>query len=199
MHGGYGFCDDYHVERFYRDCRVNRIFEGTNEINRFVIIQTLLKRAMAGSLDMMTELGNILQRLKSGFEKREPFLDAADQIKKLVIYVAGVAVQKYADKLQQHQALIAGVADMAIDAYVIDSGLGRAIKTKNDINEACVKVYLAEKLPHIRANARQLLINIAEGDEKEFGKYEKALDRIIPSIVYDTAKGKELIAAKILT
>ena len=204
MHGGYGFCEDYVVERFYRDCRINRIFEGTNEINRMIIPGTLLKRAMAGQLDFMGEIGNILGWLKSGFPKRDAsqplaiWQDACDQLKRLAIYVCAVGVQKYADKIQERQSLLAGVADMVIDAYAIESGLVRAIQSKNKFHEEMTKVYIAERLPHLKALARQLLANIAEANEAEFVKYEKALERIVPRITFDTRKAKETIAANIL-
>ncbi len=205
MHGGYGFCDDYIVERFYRDCRINRIFEGTNEINRLLISGTLLKRATSGALDFMTEIGNILGQLKSGFPKRAAtaplglWQDACDQIKRLAIYVCAVGVQKYAEKIQERQSLLATVSDIIIEAYAIESGICRALQGKNLEQETFVKVYIAEKLPQLKAKARQLLINIADGKEDEFIKYEKALNRIVPAIVFDTRGAKEAVAAKALS
>lgn len=204
MHGGYGFCEEYVVERFYRDCRINRIFEGTNEINRMIIPGTLLKRAMAGSLDMMAELGNILGWLKTGFPKRganEPmaeWLDATDQLKRLAIYVCGVGAQKYADKMQERQSLLSGAADIVIEAYAVESGFIRAIQSKDKLHETAAKAYLAVRLPQLKTLARQLLINIAAGDAGEFSKYEKALDRIVPPIVFDTRAAKEEIAKAVL-
>lgn len=203
MHGGYGFCEDYVVERFYRDCRVNRIFEGTNEINRLLISGTLLKRATSGALDFMGEVGNILGWLKSGFPKRnnEPlavWLNACDQLKRLAIYTCAVGVQKYADKIQERQSLLAQVSDMIIECYAIESGLVRAKQSKSSLHEAITKAYIAEKLPRLKVLARQLLANIAEGKEAEFSKYEKALNRIVPEIVFDVRSAKEAVAANVL-
>lgn len=205
MHGGYGFCADYLVERFYRDGRISRIYEGTNEINRMIISGTMLKRATAGSLDFMTEVGNVMGWLKTGFPRRDPklplaiWLDACDQLKRLAIYVSAVGVQKYADKIQEKQSLLAGVSDMIIESYAIESGLVRALQTKNPVYEAMVESYIAVKLPQMMAIARQLLINVAEGKADEFVKYEKALYRIVPTVVFDTAKAREMIVGKLLS
>jgi len=204
MHGGYGFCEEYVVERFYRDNRINRIFEGTNEINRMIIPGQLLKRAMGGALDFMGELSNILGFLKSGFPKHDKkeslaeWRDLADQIKRLAVYTTAVGVQKYADKIQDQQSLLLGVADIIIETFAIESGLARAIQTKDPIQTEMVKAYIAEKLPLLKARSRQILVNVAGGNEAEFGKYEKALDRIVPSVIFDTKAAKKKIAADVL-
>jgi alkylation response protein AidB-like acyl-CoA dehydrogenase len=205
IHGGYGYCDEYNVERFYRDSRINRIFEGTNEINRLALVGTLIKRSMAGEVDFGTELGNILGWLKAGFPKRDEklplavWLDAVDQLKRLAIYTLGVGIQKYADKITEHQGLMAGAADMIIDAYACDSGITRALRSNDPIHANMACTYIAERLPVLKAVARQLLANVAQGEQKEFASYEKAIDRIVPQVLFDTRSARARISGKILT
>lgn len=205
MHGGYGFCQDYIVERFYRDCRINRIFEGTNEINRLVITGTLLKKAMSGAIDFMTEFGNIMSALKTGFAVRpehtplSELCDACDRLKKLAIFTCAVGVQKYTDKIQARESFLAGIADMVIELYAMDSGLARAIQSKDPLFETMVRVYVAEALPKMESSALQMLTNIAAGDLNEFFRSQKAVQIIVPKFIADTERLKEEIASKILT
>ncbi len=188
MFGGYGFCDDYEVERFYRDCRINRIFEGTNEINRLLIASTFIKHMITPP---MTEQSKTEQIASSDFAP-------SSVVKKVAAYLAGVGAKKYADKIVEEEALLAVVADIVIEGYAIESGMLRAMQTKDKLQGEMVRTYMAARIPLLKVAVRQQLVNIAAGDKKEFAKLEKALDEIIPEIVYDIGKGMDLIAAAVI-
>jgi len=179
IHGGYGYVSEYPAERFYRDARINRIFEGTNEINRLLIPGELLKRAMKGKLPLMQAgmklLGEIMEYSPLAVELPDEPLALQEHMigmcKKAVIFVAGVAVQKFMQKLADEQELLYRVADMIIETYALESGLIRAKKAiaklgedKAQIYIDLVKVYLDELLPKIDAWAKECLAYVEEGD-----------------------------------
>lgn len=211
LFGGAGFITGYFVEQAYRDCRVNRIFEGTNEICRLLIPATLVKRAMAKRIGLMERLGEILAGLKAGFAPADPatpfvlLVDQVEALKRLGIYVAGVAVRKYGDKMAEHQAVVAAIADLFIEAYAFDSGVARAIAVERGGDGPRAKRYgaicealLAERIPPLAARARQALIGIAGGDENEFTPYLKALSRLIAPPAVDVDRIYDGVAARVL-
>ncbi len=133
--GGYGFHEDYPVARAYRDSRVNRIFEGTNEINRMLIIQMLMKRAMAGILPLIPAAMKLADEVLAGpsFEEAEsgPFAEeerSLAQAKKIFLLSAGTAVQRFREQLAEHQEIVAALANIAMDVYAMESSLRRAQK-----------------------------------------------------------------------
>ncbi|MBI4224243.1 MAG: acyl-CoA dehydrogenase, partial [Deltaproteobacteria bacterium] len=208
---GYVFIRDYPPDQFYRDNRINRIFEGTNEINRLLIPDTLIRRSMKGSIDLMTPIQNVLDGLKKGFSKTNgggplaEWIDQLECLKRLALYFSGVVVQKYMEKLKERQLLAMLIADFVIEIYAIQSGLQRALKIaklkgkeESALAEQMCVVYLCEKTPQLLARARQALFNVAEGNEKEFESYEKALARIIQPKLAPTEALKEKIAARVL-
>ncbi|WP_353947608.1 acyl-CoA dehydrogenase family protein [Sporolactobacillus sp. Y61] len=134
IHGGYGFTKDYKIERIYRDSRINRIFEGTNEINRLVIISTLQKKVMKGDLPLLEKAVTLkaeIQDLLAG----KPEADAPGQeawlisaAKKVFLLVLGQAFQKYGVKLQYEQQLLSHLSDMIIQIYAMESSFLRSVK-----------------------------------------------------------------------
>ncbi|OGQ22015.1 MAG: hypothetical protein A3C46_00725 [Deltaproteobacteria bacterium RIFCSPHIGHO2_02_FULL_44_16] len=209
--GGYGYIAEYDVERFYRDSRINRIFEGTNEINRLIVANTVLKRAMSQELPFMQKLQEILGQLKSGFPPAQDYgeltheVEAVEQMKRLAVYVAGVAVQQYADQLENKQRVLALIADLISESYALESGVIRALKIvrlsgneKASIAIAMCKVGIAEQMHQLSNRARQALMNMA-GETKEFEKYAKALDRIAPTLFVNTEELREKIALHMLS
>ena len=180
IYGGYGFSADFPMDRSYRDSRINRIFEGTNEINRLLIVDMLLKRAMKGELDLMTPAMAVQKELMSipDFGSEEEVLFSAEkkalaQLKKAILMVAGTAVQKYMMSLAKEQEIIMNISDMIIDVFVAESLLLRLQKlvTKNgeDANKLqldILRVYLSNAIDRVNANGRTAINSMCEGDEQ---------------------------------
>ncbi len=135
IYGGYGFHEDYPVARGYRDSRVNRIFEGTNEINRMLIIQMLMKRALSGTLPLLAAGAKLQEEILSGPSGE----DSADGqwaeesrivagAKKAFLLAAGAAMQKYRERLADQQEIVGALADIVIEIYAMESALLRAEK-----------------------------------------------------------------------
>ncbi len=179
VHGGNGFSDEYEISKAYRDSRINRIYEGTNEINRLLTLDMTLKRAMKGKLDLMTPAMNVQKELMSipdfGSEDEGVFakeLKYISNFKKAILMTAGAAVQKLMMKLDKEQEVLMNIADMAIETYHCESALLRVMKLVEHTGEEAnslfidmMRTYIYDAADRINKSAKDALNSFAEGDE----------------------------------
>lgn len=210
IHGGNGFSDEYLVSKAYRDSRINRIFEGTNEINRLLTVDMVLKRAMKGRIDLMGPAMAVTKELMSipefGSDDETPFAKEKKAIlnfKKAILLTAGAAAQKLMTKLENEQEIIMNIADMAIETFAAESALLRLIKLTESKGEAAtayetdiVKTFFYDAADRIHKHAKDAINSFAEGDEqrmmllgvKRFTKVEN----------FNTKDARRRIAAKLI-
>ena len=179
VHGGNGFSDEYSISKAYRDSRINRIYEGTNEINRLLTLDMTLKRAMKGKLNLMGPALAVSKELMSipdfGDSDDAPFAKERKYIvnfKKAILMTAGAAVQKFMMGLDKEQELLMHIADMAIETYHAESALLRIMKLVERSGEAAnaialdiTRTYLYDAADRINKSGKDALNSFAEGDE----------------------------------
>ena len=180
IYGGYGYSADYPAERAYRDSRINRIFEGTNEINRMLIPGRLMKSALSGRLALLPAaqalMDEVLSPQMGGFDDDDSVLAAEQKLttnaKKVALMTLGTAAQKYMMKLSDQQEILMGIADIIMDTYAMETSILRARKLVASRGESAseryldmTRVFCNDAVERIEARAKSTLSGMAEGDE----------------------------------
>ncbi len=189
IYGGYGYVEEYPAERAYRDSRINRIFEGTNEINRLIITGFLMKRAMTGALPLMGAIKQVMDEVMSGPSapvEREGPLAAEHHLlaaaRKLTLFAAGAASQRYMQGLADQQEIMGALADCIMEVYALESCILRAEKSGGAQAIAMTRYYAAKAFNTVERSARKVIAGAAEGDMlrtqmaivRRLAKYEPA-------------------------
>lgn len=210
IHGGMGYSAETQIERAYRDSRINRIFEGTNEINRMLTVDMILKRAMKGELDLMGPAMKVAGELMSipdfGGESEGLFATEKkylENFKKVLLMVAGAAVQKLMQTLSKEQEVLMGIADMVMYIYAAESALLRVEKMISLKGEAAcalqvdiVKTYIYDTADRINKSGKDVLNAFAEGDELRM--MNMGLKRFTKHEAFNAKEARQRIAAKLI-
>lgn len=210
IHGGNGFSAEYNISRAYRDSRINRIYEGTNEINRLLTLDMTLKRAMGGRLDLMGPAMNVQKELMSipdfGAEDEAPFTKEKKlvaNLKKAILMAAGAAVQKLMMKIENEQEVLMNLADMAIETFNAESVLLRVMKMTDQRGEEAtqlyqdmMRTYLYDAADRVNKSGKDAINAFADGDEQRM--ILMGLKRFTKADSFNTKDARRRIADKMI-
>ena len=210
IHGGNGFSAEYNISRAYRDSRINRIYEGTNEINRLLTLDMTLKRAMQGRLDLMGPAMAVQKELMSipdfGEQDDTPFASEkklVNNLKKSILMVSGAAVQKLMAKVENEQEVLMNIADMAIQTFNAESVLLRAIKLADRQGDEktsyvidIMRTYLYDAADKVNKSGKDAINGFAEGDEQRM--ILMGLKRFTKAEPFNTKEARRRIADKMI-
>lgn len=208
IHGGNGYMDDYNITRSYRDSRINRIFEGTNEINRLLTLDMYLKRGMKGRINLMAPATAVSKELMSipdfGEDEGEfaAEIKAIANFKKAILMCAGAAVQKLMMKIEQEQEVLIYLADMLIDTFMAESALLRAIKMHTNGNELAplamdaARTFITDAADRINHAGKNAVNAFAEGDEQRM--MLMGVKRFTKVNSFNTKEARRRIADKLI-
>jgi alkylation response protein AidB-like acyl-CoA dehydrogenase len=215
VYGGYGFIEEYPVCYNYRDARITRIFEGTNEINRMLMPGTIMRRAMKGQLDLMTPVMTLMGEIKQDAVPKDPGpgplgreATAVSILRRWATLAYGVPAQKaMADPkfMLENQILLEQVADVTMDLYAAESSYLRTMKMIGSKGEDACKIPIAltqiivyERLRHAMEIVRQICANVAGGDDADFARNRKAMQRLTFDYALDTMRMKSAIVEHLI-
>jgi alkylation response protein AidB-like acyl-CoA dehydrogenase len=210
IHGGNGYSDEYVISKAYRDSRINRIYEGTNEINRLLTVDMVLKRAMKGRLDLMGPAMSVSKELMSipdfGSDEDEAFAKEKKMVvnfKKAILMTAGAAVQKLMMKIESEQEILMNIADMAIETFNAESALLRVMKLAEQRGETAVeyeldvtRTYLYDAADRINKYGKDAINAFADGDEQRMMLL--GLKRFTKAEPFNSKEAKRRIANKLI-
>ena len=210
IHGGNGYSDEYIISKAYRDSRINRIYEGTNEINRLLTVDMVLKRAMKGKLDLMGPAMSVQKELMSipdfGATDDEQFAaekKLVQNFKKAILLTAGAAVQKLMAKLDKEQEILMNIADMAIITFTAESALLRALRLVNTRGEAgaafevaMMQTYLYDAADKVNKAGKDAINAFADGDEQRMMLL--GLKRFTKAAPFNSKDSRRMIADKLI-
>jgi len=209
IYGGYGFTEEYPAEKISRDCRVNRIFEGTNEINRQITIGSLVRAAMKGELPLLQAVQGLMGEIKNNSLPRPekgPVGDAvaqAELAKRLALYAINLVFQKLGDKMMEEQIAAEMLADMVIDCYCADSVCARTLQLVQSRGEAAAKlgillngIYCLEAQQRVADLARKIISSLAPANELD--SHLENISKMSKPVSFNLIKAKHEVA-EILT